>query len=161
MSISNVTLIEHDSPGASTTGGISPDDPDDPDDSASGSQSANSSKTNTAMWILKLKESFQLTQTCVDHILQHVSELCTVTLSEVGEEVKIALKAKKIEFKEVAGLQDLFTTSSPFSQPFSDLLTYQQQLKFYNNNLKLIVSELLISFTKILAVCIDNRIHFV
>ena len=37
-------------------------------------------KRNTAMWVLRLKETQKLTQTCVDSMLQDITELCTVTV---------------------------------------------------------------------------------
>lgn len=125
-----------------SSGSCNPEGPDDFDCELvdPGSSSSNNSKINIAMWILKLKESHKLTQTSVDQILQHVSELCTVTVCELGEAVKSALDANNVQFNEVAGLQDLFTTFSPFSQPFNGLLTYHHQLKFYITHLKFVVS---------------------
>ena len=103
--------------------------------------SSNLSKENVAMWILKLKESNKLTQTCVDGVLEHVSELCASTVFELGEAVKSALASAGIDFSHVPGLKELFTASSLFSQPFQGLLTYHHQLKFYSSNLKFIVSH--------------------
>ena len=105
---------------------------------------SNSSKSeaNVAMWILKLKESNKLTQTCVNQILQHVSELCTITVFELGEAVNQALEAVGVRPEDVTGLKDLFSASSPFTKPFASLLTYHQQLKFYNTHLNFIVSHM-------------------
>ena len=105
-----------------------------------GSHSLNDHKVNIAMWILKLKESHKLTQVCVDRVLQDVSELCTITIVELGEAVKSALESVGVRFSDVPGLQDLFATSSPFNKPFNGLLTHHHQLKFYSTHLKFIVS---------------------
>lgn len=102
--------------------------------------SVNLSQVNVAMWILKLKETNKLTQTCVDGVLQHVTELCTSTVLELGEAVKLRLASAGINIKDIPGLQDLFTASSHLCQPFEGLLTYHHQLKFYSSNLKFIVS---------------------
>lgn len=93
-----------------------------------------------AMWILKLKESHKLTQACMERVLQDVSELCTVTVAELGDAVKSTLNSAGINFDHVPGLSELFTTSSTFSQPFNGLLTYHHQLKFYSTHLNFVVS---------------------
>ena len=114
----------------------------DPENSDASPSNSLNSEANIAMWILKLKESNKLTQTSVNQILQHVSELCTITVFELGEAVNQALEAAGVKPDDVTGLKDLFSTSSPLSQPFASLLTYHQQLKFYNTHLNFIVSHM-------------------
>lgn len=99
-----------------------------------------SSKSNNALWILKLKESHKLAQTCVDSVLQDVTELCTVTISELGESVKSVMNSAGLQFENIPGLQELFAPSSDFCQPFSGLSTYHHQLTFYKEHLKFVVS---------------------
>lgn len=95
------------------------------------------------MWIPKLKETQKLTQVSVDSVLQDVSELCTVTVGELGTAVKSAIESAGLQFNNIPGLPELFTPSSPFCQPFRGLSTYQQQLTHYKNDLNFVVRDLL------------------
>ena len=95
---------------------------------------------SNALWILKLKESHKLAQSCVDSVLQDVTELCTVTISELGESVKSVINSAGLQFENIPGLQELFMPSSNFCHPFSGLSTYHHQLTFYKEHMKFVVS---------------------
>lgn len=96
-------------------------------------------QANTAMWILKLKEARRLTQTCVDSVLQEVTELCTVSISELGGAVDSVLQSAGLRMDDIPGLRELFSQSSPFCRPFDGLDTYHRQLAFYKSHLNFVV----------------------
>lgn len=98
-------------------------------------------KRNTAMWVLRLKETQKLTQTCVDSMLQDITELCTVTVSELGGAVDSILQSAGINMHNIPGLCEVFTHSSSFCRPFDGLDTYYRQLAFYKSHLKFVVSK--------------------
>ena len=98
-------------------------------------------KENTAMWILKIKETHKLTQTCVDSMLQEVTELCTVNGSVLGGAVDSVLQSAGLKMEEIPGLRELFAPSSPYCRPFDGLDTYHRQLAFYKSHLKFVVSS--------------------
>ena len=93
------------------------------------------------MWILKIKETHKLTQTCVDSMLQEVTELCAVNGSVLGGAVDSVLQSAGLKMEEIPGLRELFAPSSPYCHPFDGLDTYHRRLAFYKSHLKFVVSS--------------------
>jgi len=85
-------------------------------------------KANTAKWILKVKETQKLMQTCVDDMLAARTELCTVSISELGGAVDTVLQSAGLQMDDIPGLCELFECSSPYCRPFNGLDTYHHQL---------------------------------
>ena len=110
-------------------------------------QGAYKRRVNTAKWILKLKEGQKLTQSCVDGVLEEVTELCTVSIGQLGDAVQSVLQSAGFSFSDVPGMQELFALTSPYACPFDGLDTYHRQLTFYTTHMDMVVSYILIVYT--------------
>lgn len=96
-------------------------------------------KLNTALWIMKMKEKQKLTQLSLDKMLHEITELC---IAELGESVKTVIETAGLQVADIPGLEELFTPSSSYCNPFADLDTCHKQISFYADQLNLIVSVL-------------------
>ena len=76
-------------------------------------QGAYKRRVNTAKWILKLKEGQKLTQSCVDGVLEEVTELCTVSIGQLGD----AVQSAGFSFSDFPGMQELLALTSPYARP--------------------------------------------
>ena len=94
---------------------------------------------NKAKWILKVKESQKLTQVCIDSMLQDITELVTVTVSELGDAMRSTIELAGISIDTILGLSEMFEHTSPFCQPFDGLDTYYKQLSYYRKYLNFVV----------------------
>ena len=106
-------------------------------------QGAYKRRVNTAKWILKLKEGQKLTQSCVDRVLEEVTELCTVSIGQLGDAVQSVLQSAGFSFSDVPGMQELFALTA---RPFDGLDTYHRQLTFYTTHMDMVVSYILIVY---------------
>jgi len=61
-------------------------------------------------------------------MLQEVTELCTVSISELGGAVDTVLQSAGLQMDDIPGLCELFECSSPYCRPFNGLDTYHHQL---------------------------------
>ena len=94
---------------------------------------------NNAQWILKSKETLKLTQVATNTLLDSVTELCTSTVIELGEEVKALLQSSGVDPSSINGLEVLFSLTSPYCRPFDGIDTYHRQLAYYKEHLNFVV----------------------
>lgn len=90
---------------------------------------------------MKIKEMRKLTQQTTNEILDDVSEICTATVSKLGDEVFERLQSAGVTPSEIPGLTELFNSSSPYCKPFDGLDTHYRQMCFYKKHFDLIVSN--------------------
>lgn len=84
-----------------------------------------------ARFILKLKESRQVTQVVIDDVV----EGCTSVFQDIR---RSELAMAGIDVNNIQGLEDLF---DEVPQLFEDLETRHKQEKFFREKLRLVVSE--------------------
>lgn len=98
-------------------------------------------KKQRAEWILKIKETNKLTQTCTENILQDVTHLCTSVILDLTSVVKQKL-AMHNATPELS--QDLLSVlqSDTYSEPFKGLETHYRQMKYLRESLNYVVSLL-------------------
>ena len=97
---------------------------------------------------MKVKEERKMTQRSIGEIVGDVSELCSDTVTRLGEQVFAKLQSAGIAPTDIPGLADLFADSSPYCRPFDGLDTYFRQLSFYRRHFILVVS------VKMLLICV-------
>ncbi len=104
-----------------------------------------SRKKSSAVWILKVQETYKLTQSTMEKLLGDVTGLVQDLLTDLYDEVKFALKQSNVDDIIIAGLSTLFGNDSPFANPFRGLETKHLQLKFYEDEMNLVVSLCLLA----------------
>lgn len=86
-------------------------------------------KKQRAEWILKIKETNKLTQSCTENILQDVTHLC----SSIIADLTTVVKRKLAPYNTVPGLEEniisIFQNDS-YSNPFKGLETHYKQIQY-------------------------------
>ena len=95
-------------------------------------------KKQRAEWILKIKETNRLTQTCTESILQDVTYLCSSMITDLTSVVKQKLVMHNAT-PELS--QDLMTIlqSDAYHQPFKGLETYYRQMQYLRESFHFVV----------------------
>ena len=96
---------------------------------------------NMALWILKLKEGRNLTQSVTEEVLGDVTELCSGMVSDLEADLREIISAAGINPDDISGLQELFHSDSPYHKPFNKLETQHLQLSYYKSHLGFVVSK--------------------
>ena len=96
-------------------------------------------KRRAATWILKIQETYKLTQSTVDSILGDVTGLFQDLLSNLFEEVKSILTKSDVDLTTIPDVSRLFDSTSFYMHPFQGLETKHLQLKFYKEHFNLLV----------------------
>lgn len=96
------------------------------------------SKKFRAEWILKIKETNKLTQTCTENILQDVTNLCTSMILDLTSVVKQKLHMHNVS-PELS--QDLIGVlqSDTYNQPFKGLETHYKQMQYFRESFNYVV----------------------
>lgn len=93
---------------------------------------------NMARFILKLKESRQVTQVVIDDVVEGCTSVFQDTVRRLRASVSAKLAMAGIDVNNIQGLEDLF---DEVPQPFEDLETRHKQEKFFREKLRLVVSD--------------------
>ena len=72
-------------------------------------------------------------------VVEDVSDLIKEITSCIEVQVKASLESNGIDFSSVIGLPDIFLPSNETVTPFSQLMSFYQQLLYYKQNYNLIV----------------------
>ena len=86
-------------------------------------------KKQRAEWILKIKETNKLTQSCTENILHDVTHLCSSIIADLTAEVK----GKLVAYNMPSGLDKEIISilqSDSYSNPFKDLETGYKQKQY-------------------------------
>ena len=97
-------------------------------------------KKSNAYYLLKIKESNLLSQTCVDNIAEGSTHLVQKIVGTIKQQVEKCLHDASVDFDAVPGLQEMFDPDSILNNPFSHVATKQTPEKFNKENFGLIVS---------------------
>lgn len=95
-------------------------------------------KKQRAEWILKIKETNRLTQTCTENILQDVTHLCTSMILDLTS----VIKQKLVMHNATPELShDLMTIlqSDTYNQPFKGLETHYKQMQYLRESFNFVV----------------------
>lgn len=93
---------------------------------------------SVAQFILKLKESKQVSQVVIDEVVDGCQSMFQHTVRRLRADVTAKLAAAGVDVSNILGLDDLF---EQVPQPFEDLETRHKQEKYFRENLGLIVSN--------------------
>jgi len=99
-------------------------------------------KKQRAEWILKVKETNKLTQTCTENILQDVTHLC----SSIIVDLTAAIKQKLAAYNTTPSLnEDIMSIlqSDSYSKPFKGLQTHYKQMQYLRECFNFVVSQIL------------------
>ena len=97
---------------------------------------ADQQKRTSALFLLKLKETRQLSQTAVDDVVEGCRSVFSHTISRLHNSVRAKLAEKGVD---EAMLEDIF---SGMIDPFDGLETQFKQEKYFKTSFGLIVSTL-------------------
>ena len=93
-----------------------------------------------ALFILKTKETNQLSQQAMNAIIANTEDIVEHSLNAVKSKVVCCLGENGIQPEEVPGLDDIFYQQSEFSKACEMLKTEYYQIKYFVENFHLIVS---------------------
>lgn len=97
-------------------------------------------KKAAAIWILKVQESYKITQATMDQILDDVTGFFQELLLDLFDDVKSVLADSNIDHSTITGLCELFGSESFYAKPFTGLESKHRQLQFYEKELNFVVS---------------------
>lgn len=128
------------------TGDIGGDDGDDDGDGDDGItfdsevRETPPSQRNAAMFLMGLKEKYMITQVALQGVIEGVTNLVQSHLDALHSQVQQQLLQSGVSQAAIDGIQPLFSECGTYAHPFQGLETQYQQLKFYRQHFKLIVS---------------------
>ena len=100
-------------------------------------------KQQKAKWILKIRETNMLTQTCTENLLSDITDICTNIVEDLKADILHKLTSSPITlpstiFKEISETFD----NEIYRQPFTGLETQYKQLQFYRKHLNFVVRNI-------------------
>ena len=103
-------------------------------------------KQQRAKWILKIRETNKLTQSCTENLLSDITDICTNIVEDIKSEItqKLAstpIATPSITINEISKVCD----SETYRQPSIGLETQHKQLQFYRNHLNFVVRNHIIT----------------
>lgn len=93
-----------------------------------------------ALFILKTKETNQLTQQAINSILDNTEDLVESSLELLKKNVRSCLEDNGIHIEDVDGMKDVLEQPSDFSQAKESLSSEYLQIKYFVENFHLVVS---------------------
>ena len=94
-----------------------------------------------ALLLLKLKESYKLTQSALQGAIEGTTNLWQQHLEGIRSAVNQILTEAGVNLASVPGLEVIFDPEGEFGHPFSRLETQHRQMKYYKQHLGLVVSR--------------------
>lgn len=99
-----------------------------------------------AALLLKLKESYELTQSALQGVIEGTMTLWQQHLDCIHSAVNQVLTEAGVNLASVPGLEVIFDPEGEFGHPFSGLETQHRQMKYYKQHLGLVVSHTHLAF---------------
>lgn len=99
---------------------------------------------SSALFLLKAKEVYRLTQWSLNNVMEEVRTIVQQTLREVERQVLLNLSANGMEINEMIGLREIFHDQE-LCEPFKSLRTEYLQQTVYKQLFQLVVSIILIN----------------
>ena len=101
------------------------------------SPTVNNLERSAALFLLTLKEKYQLTQSAIDFAVSQVKEMMFYDMEDKRAELEKALGQIDVESSVKVGLSDCLQ----YRNPFSGLETEYMQAKYYREHFGLVVKE--------------------
>lgn len=93
-----------------------------------------------AQWILKISETRHLTRVATVGIVEDASSLIREITLRLQTQVLNFLQMNQITIENDEAFSQIFSNENPTITPFSNLITFNQQLSYYRRHFNLIVS---------------------
>ena len=93
-----------------------------------------------AKWILKTRETRNLTRSAMQGVIEDVGELAAFVSQTLQSQTQAVLTSHGITFDSIPGLDAVF--NGPAAKPFDGLYSFHNQLQYCRNHFHLIVSYL-------------------
>ena len=93
-----------------------------------------------AYFLLKTKEEGRNTQKCLGKIVSTTSEIVKNSVNVVKAQMVSALENSGLDYKDIQGLEEVFSDESPAMNPFQGISNERSQTQFYKDHFGLVVS---------------------
>ena len=95
---------------------------------------------NNAMFLLKMKENYQMSSTAIAPLLCDTTSLVQSCVEQINGKVKDCLNNAGIELENVPGLLEVFKPDNEIANPFEGLKTKMEKKQYFQENFGLVVS---------------------
>ena len=101
-------------------------------------------KKQKAKWILKIRETNMLTQTCTENLLSDITNICTNIVEDLKADIVHKLTSGPITLPSIV-IEEISETfdNEIYRQPFVGLETQYKQLQFYRKHLNFVVRNIM------------------
>lgn len=96
-----------------------------------------------ALFALKTKEEYQLSQPAIDAVLDSTGDLVESSMEHLREEITTCLNRNGIAVADIEGLRDVLQQPSMFTQARQPLMNEYQQVQYFKSNFNFVVSLVL------------------
>jgi hypothetical protein len=97
-------------------------------------------KKQNALFLLKTKEVYQLSQKAATTLLSDTTSLVQSCVEQVQDKVKDCMDNAGIQFDDIPGLKEIFSPKNEISNPFTGLKTTCEQKTYFIEEFGLVVS---------------------
>ena len=97
-------------------------------------------RRENAFFLLRTKESNLLSQKCLDDIVEGTTQVVRNTVDSIKSQLKECFDKAHVQFDEIPGTKEIFSSDNPTYNPFEHVLTKHKQALFFKENFGLIVS---------------------
>ena len=101
-------------------------------------------KQQIAKWILKIRETNMLTQTCTENLLSDITDICTNIVEDLKADIlhKVTSTPVTLPSTVIKEISETFDNEI-YRQPFVGLETQYKQLQFYRKHLNFVVRNMI------------------
>ena len=101
-------------------------------------------KQQIAKWILKIRETNMLTQTCTENLLSDITDICTNIVEDLKADIlhKVTSTPVTLPSTVIKEISETFDNEI-YRQPFVGLETQYKQLQFYRKHLNFVVRHMI------------------
>ena len=96
-----------------------------------------------ALFALKTKEKYQLSQPAIDAVLDSTGDLVESSMEHLREQITTCLNRNGIAVADIEGLRDVLQQPSMFTQARQPLINEYQQVQYFKRNFNFVVSLVL------------------
>ena len=95
-------------------------------------------KSFAAKWILKTRETRNLTRSAMQGIIEDTSSLMNFACSTLETKIRAKLSASNVDSEIISSLSEIFR--GPIMKPFDGIASFYQQLQYCRQHFNLVVS---------------------
>ena len=120
-------------------------------------------KRAAAKWILKIKEKHKISQVAMESIIEHVTDLFQIYLSDLHNVTKAQLRNSQVSDEIILSLDPVFDVDGQYGRPFKGLESEYRQLKYFKEKFAMVVrvtifNNVIITYMYIMYLVICYRI---